>query len=78
MFFKVRYVGGTVVKDNIIEVPFIILKKDVHIELARYVDNYIIEASRRKVVYNAWSTKVIKGHTRAVKRLYIMKEIYRG
>ena len=39
MFLKVGCVGDTIVKDNIIEVPFIVLKRDVPIELEIYVNN---------------------------------------
>ena len=42
------------------------------------MNNYVVEASIRKGVYNDWSTKVIKGHTGSVKHIYRMKEIYRG
>ena len=54
------------------------MKKHLPIELSRYVKNCVVEASRRKFVYNDWSTKVLKGHTRAVKCLCIMKEVYQG
>ena len=73
ILLKGGYVGDTLGKDNIIEVPFIILKKDLPIELVRYVNNCVVEASRQKVLYNSWSTKVLKGQTRAVKNLYRMK-----
>ena len=67
LFLKVRYVGDTLGKDNITELPLITPNKDAPIELARYVKNYIFESSIQKGVYNAWSTKVLKGYTRAVK-----------
>ena len=69
LFLKAGYVGDTLNEDNIIKIPFKILKKDLPIELARYVKNYVVEASRWKGIYNAWYIKVLKGHTRAVKRL---------
>ena len=78
IFLKVGYFGDTLGEDNIIEVPFIILNKYVPIELSRYVDNYSAEVSRRKVIYNDWYKKVLKGHTSAVKLPYRMKKIYQG
>ena len=54
------------------------MKKDVPIELAGYVKNHSVESFRRKGVYNAWSANFLKGPTRAVKHLYIMKGIDRG
>ena len=57
MLLKVRYFDETLVEDNIIEVPFSILKKYLTIELARYVKNYSVESSIRKVIYNICSTK---------------------
>ena len=77
MLLKVGYIEDTFVEYNVIEVPYSILKKYVPIELARYVKNHVfipVEASRRKGVYNVWSTNVIKGHTIDVKHLYSIKE----
>ena len=48
-------------------------KKDVMVELARYIINYVVEASRRKGTFNAWEVNVLKGHTRAIRRLYHVK-----
>ena len=46
LFLKVKYSGGTLGEDNIIEVLFSILKKYLPIELAIYVNNYVVESSR--------------------------------
>ena len=54
------------------------MKKYVPIEISRYVKNCVVEASIRNFFYNACSTKVLKGHTRAVKCLCRMKEVYQG
>ena len=42
------------------------------------MNNYFVEEYIRKVIYNACSTKFLKGHTPSVKCLYIMKEIDQG
>ena len=36
------------------------------------------EEYRRKGTFNAWAVKVLKGHTRAIRRLYRVKDIDRG
>ena len=40
--------------------------------------NYVVGASRWKVIYNSCSTKVLKVHTKAVKCLYTMKKVNLG
>ena len=50
LFLRVRYIGDTLGKYNIIDVPLITLKKDVPIELVIYVNSYIFESSGRKGV----------------------------
>ena len=74
---KARYVGKTLVKDNIVEVQFEDTKKDVPVEIARYIRNHVLEASREKGFFNAWGVKVLKGHTRAIRKLYRVRDIDR-
>ena len=74
-FFKARYFGETLVEDDTMEVWFEYPKKDVPIELARYIRNHVVEAFRRKVPFNAWAFNVLKCHTRAIRRLYSYREI---
>ena len=38
---------------------------------------YVFELSIQKGIYNAWSAKLLKGNTRAVKRLYQINKIDR-
>ena len=57
------YVGDNLGEDNITEVWFEDLKKDVRVELARYIRNYVVEVSRRKGLLNAWSLKVVQDYT---------------
>ena len=78
LLLNVRYIGDTLGEQNIAEVPFKILKKYLPIELARYVKNYVAEASRQKCIYNICSTEVLNGNTRYTKCIFTMKEIYRG
>ena len=49
---KARCVVETLVEDNMVEVIFEDLKKDVPVELARYTRNHVVEASRRKGPFN--------------------------
>lgn len=67
LVLKVCYQGEAT--DNIMDVPFPILKKDVPIEIAQYVRLYVID-EKRNGFYNEWATKVIKNHTRCVRRLH--------
>ena len=51
------------------EIAFLILKKDVSLELAKYITNNVIE-DRRGGRYNSWAKMMIKKHNRTVRRLY--------
>ena len=78
LFLKARYIGETLGEDNIAKVKFEDLKKDVPVELARYIRNNVVEASRRKGPFNAWAVKVLKDHTRDIILFYCVKDIGRG
>ena len=54
-------------------VPFGILKKDVPLELARYIKNKVVE-SRRRGYYSLWAKKIVTNNSRSIKRL---RRIYR-
>jgi hypothetical protein len=56
--------------EDILEVPFGILKKDVPLELAKYIKNYVIEEKRGKGFFMEWSTRMLKTHSRCIKRLH--------
>ena len=66
LMLKVRYQGE---KDNVLDIPFSVLKKDVPLELAKYVRDHVVE-SRRKGRYNTWALDFIRNHSRAIRRLY--------
>lgn len=68
LVLKARY-QGHITGENIVEIPFSILKKDVPLECARYIRNYVVE-NRRHGNYNTWALNMIKKHTRAIRRLY--------
>eukprot|EP00957_Ditylum_brightwellii_P077754 5908494-Ditylum_brightwellii.AAC.1 len=51
-------------EEYIIDVPFNILKKDHPIALARYIKEYVVDASRKDGVYNTWATKILKQNGR--------------
>jgi hypothetical protein len=67
LILNVQYQGE--IEETILEIPFSTLKKDVPIELARYIRNKVID-KKRNGYYNLWSTKTLKIHTRVIKRLY--------
>ena len=66
LLLKERNFCETLVEDNIKGVIFEDLNKDVPVELARYIRNHVVEASRRKVHFNAWALNFLKGNTRAI------------
>ena len=74
---KERDVGATLVEDTIMEVLFKDIKKYVLVELARYIRNHMVEASRRKYSLNAWVVKFLKGNSIAISHLYHAKYIDR-
>ena len=53
------------------------IKKDVPVQLAKYIINHVVEAYIRKVPFNSWMVKVIKGHNRAIRHLYCVKDSVR-
>lgn len=57
------------IDDFVLKVPFGVLKKDVPVELAKYIRNHVIE-SKRQGRYNLWAKSMLKSHTRYVRRLY--------
>jgi hypothetical protein len=68
LILTVKYQGESM-GEHILEVPFAVLKKDIPLELAKYVRDHVLD---RKVngFYNQWANKTIKAHTRCIKRLY--------
>ena len=68
LILKVNYIDDDELPTTM-EVAFSILKKDVPLELAKYIHNKVIEA-RRGGRYNIWSKTVIKSHNRTIRRMY--------
>jgi hypothetical protein len=68
LILKVRYQGATM-GEHVIEVPFGVLKKDVPLELAKYVRDHVLD-EKRNGHYNQWAKKTIQTHGRCVRRLY--------
>ena len=64
------YVGKTLGEDNIMGVWFEDLNKDAMVELALYIINHVVEASRRKGSFNTWVVKVLKGRNRDITNIY--------
>jgi hypothetical protein len=58
---RVQYRGG--LETQILDVPFTILKKDVPLELARYIRAKVIDAKRRGF-YNTWAKQTLRNHNR--------------
>ena len=66
---NVKYVDNH--QSHIMCVPFEILKKNVPLELARYIREKVIESSRRGY-YSTWAKKTITSHSRCIRRLQRM------
>ena len=52
-----------------LEIPFGILRKDVPLELAKYIQENVVD-EKRGGYYNTWSKNTIKAHGRCIRRLY--------
>jgi hypothetical protein len=53
------------------EVPFPIMKKDVPLECAKYIKNYVIDSSRRgSGTHITWANTFLKQHCRTIRRLH--------
>ncbi len=63
LILKVKYESAT------LDVPFHVLRKDVPLELARYIRNSVLE-KRRGGYYNTWASKILKQHGRTIRRLH--------
>eukprot|EP00957_Ditylum_brightwellii_P039440 2983713-Ditylum_brightwellii.AAC.1 len=57
------------------EVPFNILKKDIPMDLVRYIKRHVVEKSQRKGVFNEWATKTLKMNNRVIKRMQCAHDI---
>eukprot|EP00957_Ditylum_brightwellii_P080720 6138960-Ditylum_brightwellii.AAC.1 len=62
LILKARYKSETIGEDNVLDVPFEVSKNDAPIAVARYIQEYVVEVSRRKGRYNEWATKVLKSN----------------
>jgi hypothetical protein len=68
LVLKVRYYDDDI-SEHDLAVPFPILKRDVPLELARFIGDKVVE-DRRGGHYNLWAKSTLKAHARGVRRLY--------
>ena len=78
LFLKEGYVFETLEEDNIMEVLFKYLKKGLPVEIARYIRYHVLWVSRRKVPFDYWAVKDLKGTIRSIRHVYRFKYIDRG
>eukprot|EP00980_Cylindrotheca_fusiformis_P010182 scaffold2267_cov92-Cylindrotheca_fusiformis.AAC.1 len=66
-----RYIGESDT-EQLLEVPFESLKKDVPLECAKYIQRYVLDTSNKRGLgtYTTWAKKVLTQHSRAVRRLH--------
>ena len=62
-------VSETLGEDNIMELRFENLKKDLSVELAIYIIKLVVEESRRKSLSTSWSIQLLKGHKISIRHL---------
>lgn len=68
LILKVRY--NSIDEKDILDVPFNVLRQDVPLELAKYIENYVVKERRGKGYFTEWAAKMIQGHKKCIKRLY--------
>lgn len=68
LYFHIRYLDQHQ-EEIVCEHPFDTVKKDIPLEIAKYIRNYVVDSSRKGYLIT-WALKVIKQHGRAVRRLY--------
>eukprot|EP00957_Ditylum_brightwellii_P086365 6572131-Ditylum_brightwellii.AAC.1 len=57
LVLKTRYYSEVLREENIMDIPFNILKKDNPVALARYIKEFVVKTSRRNGTCNKWATK---------------------
>ena len=72
---KVKYIGETLGRDNIIDVLFEDLKRDILVELERDIINHVFQESSTKGSFNAFAVIVLKAHTISNSCLYRFRYI---
>jgi len=68
LILKARYYDDDIGEHDL-AVPFPILKRDVPLELARFIRDKVVE-DKRGGHYNLWAKSTLKAHARGVRRLY--------
>ena len=68
LILKVNYISDDQ-EIHTLEILFQILKKDEPLELAKYIQEKVLD-EKRKGKYNIWASTTIKSHNRCVRRLY--------
>eukprot|EP00957_Ditylum_brightwellii_P062968 4778956-Ditylum_brightwellii.AAC.1 len=64
---------------EVLETPFSVIKKDLHVEVAKYITNHVVDSSRRTGFYSSWARKTLKQASRSIRRLktlYNMQKEY--
>jgi hypothetical protein len=53
------------------EGPFLVLKKDVPLECAKYIRNYVVDSTTLRLgTFMIWAKKILKQHSCAICRLH--------
>ena len=68
LLLKTRYLDDDIGEHDL-TVPFQVLKKDVPVELAKFIRDKVVEESRNGH-FNTWAKNTLKVHARGVRRLY--------
>ena len=68
LHLKTRYLDDDI-GEHILTVPFQILKKDVPVELAKYIRDKVVE-DKRGGFHNTWAKNTLKMHAKGIRRLY--------
>ena len=68
LFLKVNCISDDK-KTHTLEILFQIIKKDIPLELAKYIQEKVLDEKKREK-YNTWVLTTIKSHNRSIRRHY--------
>eukprot|EP00957_Ditylum_brightwellii_P030355 2299221-Ditylum_brightwellii.AAC.1 len=66
LVLKARYYSEVLGENNILDIPFNIMKKDNPVALAQCIKEYVLEASQRNGLYNTCANNLLKQNGKVI------------